>query len=90
MATTALCTSPSRTLPPVRVRLVTWGLTDRHAAIAEDVARSGPSRTRWTFTKIEQRTEDTCPIDPTDPKVIAADAREGWAYAAYAAEPSDG
>jgi hypothetical protein len=90
VATTALCASPAQTLSPVRVRLVTWGLTERHAAIAEDSARYGSARARWEFVEIERTTEDACPIDPTDPGVIAADARDGWAYAAYRAGDIDG
>jgi hypothetical protein len=67
------------------VRLVVWGLTERHAAIAEASARRGPSRTGWNFVQIERRTDDVCPIDVRDGHLIAADARDGWAYGVYRA-----
>ena len=89
MATTALCTSPADILP-VRVRLLAWGLTERGVDKAIRTAQSGQARRGWEFAEIDRSTDDACPIDVCDPKVIAADCGAGWAYAVYPAEPSDG
>jgi hypothetical protein len=83
VATTALCTSPAHTLTSVRVRLLVWGLTDRHIQTAERHARNESARGAWVFTQIDRLTEGPCPIDISDPKVIAADCGSGWAYAVY-------
>lgn len=85
MVTAPLCPQVNH----VAVRLLAWGLTDRHVEKAVQSAQSGPSRADWNFVEVERSTEDACPIDPCDPRVIAADARNGWAYAVYAAA-SDG
>jgi anti-anti-sigma factor len=86
MVTTGLRTSPADTIGSVRVRLLVWGLTDRHVQTAEQQARSTSARIAWDFTRTDRHTEDSCPIDISDPKVIAADCGPGWAYAVYPAE----
>jgi hypothetical protein len=75
-----------RTQPEaVPVRLFAWGLTDHDVETAVRSARRGPFRAAWDFTRVERDTEGACPIDVTDPKVIAADCGPGWAYAVYPA-----
>jgi hypothetical protein len=65
------------------VRVLAWGLTKEDAETAVRVAGFGPSRAAWDFTRIDWVTDGACPIDIRDPKVIAADAGSGWAYAVY-------
>lgn len=85
MATTALSTSSTDTLPPVRVHLLAWGLTEQHVDKAVRTAQGRPARRAWDFAEVERSTDDACPINVCDPKVIAADCGSGWAYAVYAA-----
>jgi hypothetical protein len=83
MVSAPLCTEdPTR----IAVRLIAWGLTDQHADTAVQMAQRGQSRARWNFVQIERSTDDACPIDVCDPKVIAADCGSGWAYAVFPAE----
>jgi len=69
--------------PPSRVpvQLVAWGLTDADADTAVSCAERRPSRVAWEFVEVRKLTEGACPIDISDPKVVAADAGAGWAYA---------
>jgi hypothetical protein len=69
----------------VPVHLIAWGLTDCHAETAVQSAQRGSFRAAWRFAQVERETTGACPIDVTDPKVIAADCGPGWAYAVYPA-----
>lgn len=72
---------PNRT----RVRLRVWGVTDADAEHAVDKAGLPPSRRGWDFADVQRVDGARCPIDVNDPKTIAADAGERWAYAVYPA-----
>jgi hypothetical protein len=73
--------------PPGRVPvlLLAWGLTEADTAMAVKCAEQRPSRVAWEFVHIDKLTDGACPIDISDPKVIAADCSSGWAYAVYPA-----
>jgi hypothetical protein len=70
----------------VTVSLLIWGATDEQAEQAARRAGEGESRKRWDFVDIQRLAATICPIDVHDPKVIAADADAGWAYAVYRAD----
>jgi hypothetical protein len=71
--------------PTVRVRLLAWGLTEADTETAVQSAQRGRFRAGWEFATVERTIEGACPIDISDPKVIAADCGAGWAYAVYPA-----
>jgi hypothetical protein len=77
MVSTALAAAPN---PPVAVRLLVWGGTDRDVECALDHARQGWSRETWRITV--ERVPG--PVDVPDGKEIAARHTATWGYVALA------
>jgi hypothetical protein len=67
----------------VPVRVLAWGVSGDDAEAAVSRAGFGAARAGWDFTRVERVTEGSCPVDVSDPRVIAADCGAGWAYAVY-------
>lgn len=82
--------SRARTGSPRAVRVLAWGVSAQDVDQAVRRAGAGPSRRGWQFEHVERIESDACPLDVQDPKTIAADAGQGWAYAVYRAELGDG
>lgn len=80
----------SETPGRVAVRVLAWGESATAVECAVSLAGWGPSRQRWRFATIERFESAQCPLNMQDPKMIAADAGQGWAYAVYRAGFGDG
>lgn len=75
-------------LKPVRV--LAWGLSTEHAENAVRQVSLRPAHQAWELAEVERVTEGACPIDVTDPNVVAADCGPGWAFAVYPVGGGDG
>ena len=71
--------------PLTPVRVLAWGLSAEHAENAVRQVSLRPASRVWELAKVERVTEGACPIDVSDPNVVAADCGSGWAYAVYPA-----
>ena len=72
-------------LPHTPVILHIWGTTALAEATAERVAGNGWSRALWEFVHVERVSGLSCPLDLLDPRSIAAESDDTWAYVVYPA-----
>jgi hypothetical protein len=71
----------------VHVRLLVWGVTEADQERAISRAAFGEARASWQFVTVERQSGTRCPIDTRnpDPKAIAVESDDRWAYAVYPA-----
>jgi hypothetical protein len=62
-----------------------WGTTGADIEHAVYMAQRGQWRRAWHVADVQRFAESACPIDVDDPKAIATDRGEHWAYAVYSA-----
>jgi hypothetical protein len=65
------------------MRARVWGVNETEIERALHKARWGQGRGGWEYDDVERLTGEDCPIDVADPKAVAAERGEFWAYAVY-------